>query len=122
MTERLTDRGCAAIIPPPKGNHLYFDNEVSGLALLVRAGGRKTFVFDWRERDTGKQRRLTLGRFPTWTVGKARLHAGKLRLKADTGDDSFRKPAHRRDHRRPYRRPGARSCESTRRPTHRPRL
>ena len=45
---------------------------------------RKTFIFDWR--DHGRQRRVTIGKFPTWTIGKARTQASKLRLKADTGE------------------------------------
>ena len=41
-------------------------------------------MFDWRE--NGRQKRTTLGAFPTWTIGKARTHASKLRLRADTGE------------------------------------
>jgi integrase len=52
----------------------------------VYATGRKVFIFDWRERVSGRQRRVTLGRHPAWTIGKAREHAGKLRLKADVGE------------------------------------
>jgi len=40
-------------------------------------------VFIWHE--AGRQRRKTLGRFPVWTIGKARREASKLRLKADAG-------------------------------------
>ncbi|HKG85075.1 MAG TPA: Arm DNA-binding domain-containing protein, partial [Beijerinckiaceae bacterium] len=78
MAERLTDRGIAAIKPPPAGSVHYFDTEVAGLAVRVYATGRKVLVFDWRERQGGRQRRVTLGRHPVWTIGKAREHAGKL--------------------------------------------
>ena len=64
---------------------LIFDFEVSGLALRVYPSGRKIFVFDWRDRN-GKQRRITIGEFPAWTIGKARAHAKRMRLKADAGD------------------------------------
>ena len=83
MATRLTDRGITALKPADK-SYLVFDSEVSGLALRVYETGRKTFIFDWR--DHGRQRRVTIGKFPTWTIGKARTQASKLRLKADTGE------------------------------------
>lgn len=82
MATRLTDRGIAAL-KPSRVSVLHFDSEVSGLALKVYPSGRKSFVFDFRE--NGKQRRITIGQHPTWSVGKARRHAGTLRLKVDTG-------------------------------------
>ena len=85
MAERLTDRGIAAIKPAAR-SFLVFDSEVSGLAVRVYPSGRKVFVFDWRENGGGRQRRLSIGRHPVWTIGKARAHAGRLRLLADTGD------------------------------------
>ena len=83
MAERLTDRGIAAL--KPSANSVYhFDTEVSGLAVRVYPSGIKSFIFDWRHH--GHQRRITIGQHPAWTIGKARIHAGKLRLKADTGE------------------------------------
>ena len=83
MAERLTDRSIAAL-KPSDISVLFFDSEVSGLAVRVYPSGRKVFVFDWR--DDGKQRRVTIGQHPTWTIGKARTHASRMRLKADTGE------------------------------------
>jgi len=83
VAERLTDRGIAALKPAGK-SYLIFDSEVSGLALKIYQSGRKSFVFDWRQH--GRQRRVTIGRHPAWTIGKARIHASRLRLKADTGE------------------------------------
>jgi integrase len=83
MAERLTDRGIAAL-KAADTSVLYFDTEVSGLAVRVYPTGRRVFVFDWR--DNGRQRRVTLGQHPAWTIGKARTHAGRMRLKADTGE------------------------------------
>jgi integrase len=84
MSERLTDRRITAL-KPENGSRLYFDSEVSGLAVRVYPTGRKAFVFDWRD-DVGRQRRVTIGRFPAWTIGKARDHAGRLRLRVDVGE------------------------------------
>jgi hypothetical protein len=57
---------------------------VTGLAIRVYPSGIKSFIFDWRE--NGRQRRITLGQHPAWTIGKARIHASRLRLKVDVGD------------------------------------
>jgi integrase len=84
MAERLTDRGIAALKPSPDRSDFYFDTEVAGLAVRVYPSGRKVFVFDWR--DNGRQRRVTIGQHPAWTIGKARTHAGRMRLKADVGE------------------------------------
>jgi integrase len=80
MPKRLTDRAIASL--EPAGT--YFDTEVTGLACKVYSSGVKAFVFVWREQ--GRQRRTTLGRFPAWTIGKARSHASRMRLRADTGE------------------------------------
>ena len=83
MADRLTDRGIAAL--KPSANSVYhFDTEVSGLAVRVYPSGIKSFIFDWRHH--GRQRRITIGQHPAWTIGKARTHASRLRLKADTGE------------------------------------
>jgi integrase len=85
MPTRLTDRGIAALKHTSKPSSEYhFDTEVSGLALRVYPTGRKSFIFEWREH--GRVRRVTLGRPPAWTIGKAREHASRLRLKADIGE------------------------------------
>jgi integrase len=83
VATRLTDRGIAAL-KPTNASVYHFDTEVSGLALRVYPTGVKSFVFDYRQ--GGKQRRVTIGRFPVWSVGKARTAASKLRLKADAGE------------------------------------
>jgi integrase len=83
VATRLTDRGIAAL-KPTDASVYHFDTEVSGLALRVYPTGVKSFVFDYRQ--GGKQRRVTIGRFPVWSVGKARTAASKLRLKADAGE------------------------------------
>ena len=82
MPERLTDRRIASL--KPSDGQYHFDSEVSGLAVRIYESGRKIFCFDWREH--GRQRRISIGEFPSWTIGRARLHASRLRLKADIGE------------------------------------
>jgi integrase len=83
MAQRLTDRDITALKPAAE-RYFVFDTEVSGLAVKIYESGAKAFVFDWRE--NGRQRRTTIGKFPAWTIGKARIQAGKMRLRADTGE------------------------------------
>ena len=82
MAVRLTDRFIASIKPSDTSDYV-FDSVISGLAICTYPSGRKVFVFDWRENR--RQRRTTIGKFPAWKIAKARIQAGKLRLKADTG-------------------------------------
>jgi integrase len=85
MSERLTDRMIAAFRHPGGANSVaLYDSEVVGLAVRIYASGVKSFTFDWTEH--GKARRVTIGRAPAWTIGKARGHATKLRLRADVGE------------------------------------
>jgi integrase len=86
VTTRLTDRGVAALKASPAVSVYTFDSVVSGLAVRTYPSGLKSFVFDFRD-EQGRQKRITIGRFPVWSVGKARRHASSLRLKADAGED-----------------------------------
>ena len=84
MAERLTDRSIASLKPTGR-SVLHFDSAVRGLALRIYGSGQKSFVFIWRD-ELGRQRRVTIGAPPVWTIGKARTHASQLRLKADVGE------------------------------------
>ena len=61
------------------------DDQVTGLALRVTAGGVKSFVFEGRVR--GRVRRITLGAWPTMTVGQARDAVMKIRAAIAEGRD-----------------------------------
>ena len=81
---RLTDRFITAI--KPSRTIIYvFDSEVGGLAIRTYPSGRKTFIFDYRQ--DYRQRRVTIGQFPAWTIGKARAHASRLRVRVDSGEN-----------------------------------
>ena len=84
MVERLTDRGIAALKPVAGKPYFVFDAEVSGLAVKVYQSGQRSFVFDWRENR--KQHHVTMGQFPASTIGKARTHAVRMRVRVDVGD------------------------------------
>jgi integrase len=58
-----------------------------GFALRVTAGGTKAFILDYRTKGTGRQRRVTIGRFPSWSATAARQKAKALRREVDEGGD-----------------------------------
>ena len=73
--------------PPARGNRITFDDEVAGFGVRVTAAGARSFVFNYRVRGTGQQRRITIGGFPNWTCGAARTEAKRLRQIVDGGGD-----------------------------------
>ena len=52
---------------PLEGNsHQIFDTEVIGLAAKVQSSGTRAFTLDYR--FAGRQRRMSIGRWPDWSV------------------------------------------------------
>ena len=82
---RLSDKLVAALKAPPTGNRLYYDRDVSGFACRVTSGGQRSFVLNYRFH--GRERRITVGRWPAWGTKAARLEAGRLRQEIDCGRD-----------------------------------
>lgn len=70
---------------PERDQAFIRDDQVTGLALRVTAGGVKSFVFEGRVR--GRVRRITLGAWPTMTVGQARDAVMKIRAAIAEGRD-----------------------------------
>ena len=84
---RLTDAIVKRLEPPEKGNQFIWDTEQRGFGCRVTVGGTKAFIFDYRVRGTGRQRRPTIGRFPSWSTTAARAKAKELRRLVDVGGD-----------------------------------
>ena len=71
---------------PCQGNsYQIFDTEILGLAAKVQSSGTRTFTLDYRY--AGRQRRMTIGRWPEWSVTAARERAKDLRRMIDAGQD-----------------------------------
>jgi integrase len=87
---RLTDVGTPGKLPAPaKGNKVYYDAEdsgVPGFGVRVTAKGHRSFVLSYWTKG-GRQRRITIGAFPNWTVGAARIEARRLKRLIDEGGD-----------------------------------
>jgi integrase len=82
---RLTDKAVSALEAPVTGNRLYYDRDVSGFACRVTSSGQKSFVLNYRIR--GRERRITIGRWPAWKTKAARAEAATLRQEIDRGFD-----------------------------------
>lgn len=63
----------------------YRDTEVSGLAIRVTKAGHKAFVFSYS--INGRERRMTIGDFPQWSVNAARDKAKHLHRQVSDGND-----------------------------------
>lgn len=85
MAERLTEIRVRKELAPARGQTLLWDADVKGFALRVTPGGAKSFLLDYRA--DGRQRRLTIGSFPDWSVQAARTAAKKLKQEVDGGRD-----------------------------------
>ena len=100
MKVRLMDKGrgghksAADLEAPAKGNRVYYDLEQTGFGLRVTSAGARSFIFNYWIK--GRERRLTIGQHPEWSVTAARTEAKRLRVEIDRGNDPLaeRKEAH----------------------------
>lgn len=88
---KLTDGKAGTIAKanvPEKGQRFIFDDHRDsprGFGLRVTVAGGKAFILKYT--FDGRQRRKTIGEWPTWSLEAARLEAGALRQKIDKGID-----------------------------------
>jgi integrase len=87
MTEHLTDATIRKLEPPEKGNTRVYDGSVPGFGVRITAGGHKAFIFNYRVRETGQERRFTIGSYPNWGAVAARKKARELKRLVEDGGD-----------------------------------
>jgi len=90
MTRPLTAAAVERIRAPATGQTDHFDQGYPGLALRVSYGGAKAWVYFYRL--YGKQKRLTLGRWPSMSLAGAREAWRDARKIIDKGES----PQHQR--------------------------
>src|SRR6516225_8434342 len=81
----LTDR-LASIAA---GGKIHYDAgplRVRGFGLRVGSSGNKAWLLNYTTAG-GRERRMTIGNFPTWSATEARKRAGELRRLVDAGRD-----------------------------------
>jgi integrase len=90
MPERLTAKLVQSIKAPPKGDRTVWDGghdkAITGFLIRINAGGVRSFGLNYRDRD-GRERRIKIGTYPTWSVEAARERAKELRRLIDAGQD-----------------------------------
>jgi integrase len=72
-------------LPPDKSETIVFDETLSGFGLRVRAGGKRTWIAQYRL--GGKQRRVTIGTAETLDADEARRRARSVLAKVHLGTD-----------------------------------
>ena len=85
MPEKLSEALVRKALPPARGQAMIWDTEVKGFALRITPAGSKAFVLDYRAE--GRQRRITIGAHPDWTVAAARETAKTMKREVDHGHD-----------------------------------
>lgn len=85
VNTHITDKLAKALASPPKGNTITYDDDIKGFGIRITAQGTKSFVLNYVV--NGRERRLTIGQFPTWSVAAAREKAKALKQQVDQGID-----------------------------------
>jgi len=73
ITEKLVKR----LQPPGRGNRIIYDEQIRGFGARITKAGRVAFVLNYRVH--GRERRITLGRWPEMSAVMARQEALQLR-------------------------------------------
>jgi Arm domain-containing DNA-binding protein len=70
---------------PLKGNRIYYDDRLKCFGLRITSAGKRAFILNYRIK--GRERRMTIGSYPGWSVLAARKRAEELRREVDFGND-----------------------------------
>ncbi len=92
---RLTDNMVRKALSPSRGQEILWDTEVKGFGVRLTPQGAKSFVLDYRA--GARQRRVTIGAYPDWTVAAARKAAKDLKRDIDGGTDPQNEKKTQRD-------------------------
>jgi integrase len=85
MKQHLTERSVKALVPAIDRDVLVYDDEVTGFGVFILRSGKRGFFL--RYRIAGRERRFTIGAWPTWSVTAAREEAKRLKREVDAGND-----------------------------------
>src|SRR5947207_3349726 len=88
-SSKFDDKLVRDLAPPARGNRVTYDRggkePVTGFGVRITAAGAKAFVLNYT--IAGRERRMTIGGYPAWSVAAAREQAKSLRRKVDAGVD-----------------------------------
>jgi integrase len=86
---RLTDNLVKGLTPPAHGNHITYDERLRGFGIRITASGKKAFILNYR--INGRERRITIGAYPEWTLLAARRRGEEMRRDVDLGIDPLQR-------------------------------
>jgi hypothetical protein len=84
MKAHLTERYVKGLQPKAK-NIIVYDEEVVGFGVRITSSGTRAFILTYR--IEARERRLTIGAWPDWSVTAAREEAKRLKREVDQGRD-----------------------------------
>jgi integrase len=95
MAAWLTEAFVRGVAAPATGAVIHYDAPdpknrqgwASGFGLRITAAGARSFVLNYRVKGSGRERRATIGAWPTWSVAAARAEAHDLKLRIAKGED-----------------------------------
>ncbi len=85
MVSKITDRFINDLKTPLRSSKIYYDSTIKGLGICITKTGVRSFILNYR--INGRERRIVIGSYPTWSTAKAKDRANKLRLDIDNGND-----------------------------------
>lgn len=84
-TERITDKLVQALPAPSSGSKITYDNRIYGFGVRVTASGKRSYILNYHFK--GRERRITIGPYPTWKVVAARKQAQEFKVQVSNGLD-----------------------------------
>jgi integrase len=95
MRGRITEKTIKSLAKPLRGSKITYDNEVKGFGFRIASTDSASFILNYR--INGRERRITIGQYPVWSVSQAREQASKLRLMIDNGIDPLAERTEKRE-------------------------
>ncbi len=75
---KLTQKDVKTLkLPPGKTDKIFFDDSVPGFGLRIRAGGSRTWIFQYMPRGGGTEQRMSLGSAKLISLDRARTATAK---------------------------------------------
>jgi integrase len=98
---KLTDKVVRTLSPTEKHSFILYDSShrdaIPGFGIRVTRRGVKSWIFNFRTRVTGLERRLTIGSASAWNAEQAREEAKQLRRIVEQGGDPLQERQDERD-------------------------
>jgi integrase len=81
MAARITEDAVKSAAIPASGSTTLWDADITGFGVRVHSTGARSFFLNYRV--NGREKRVTIGQYPTWSAARARVRAKELRQAID---------------------------------------